>query len=110
MLGGVGFNGVLYRLRLVDLDGSYEYSKVISIRRSVESTVNIYPNPASDYIYVENTPTPYFTVQLIDAKGRIISTHLNTNKIAVKNMTNGVYYVQILSNEQNSMRKVVIQK
>ncbi|HXB91933.1 MAG TPA: T9SS type A sorting domain-containing protein [Puia sp.] len=41
-----------YRLQLVDRDGRYAYSEVRAVRSGMVSAVNIYPNPANDYVNV----------------------------------------------------------
>jgi hypothetical protein len=57
-----------YRLKQVDYDGQYEYSKVISLSNYTDLTVDVYPNPASDYLFV-NIPS----VDQIEVGLRIIS-------------------------------------
>ena len=52
-LAGVNSNVVYYRLRMVDVDHNYTYSKVIPVRLDQsENKISIYPNPASDYAVI----------------------------------------------------------
>jgi hypothetical protein len=42
-----------YRLKMVDLDGSYEYSNVIQIKRTGKSTIKAFPNPFTKNISIQ---------------------------------------------------------
>src|SRR5690606_24673273 len=48
-------NSLYYRLRIVDNDGSFEYSKVVSVNREqqVKQSLAVYPNPFSNHVNVE---------------------------------------------------------
>jgi len=65
-------NPILYRLRQVDLDGTFAYSDIVALTRAVDpDAVNVYPNPARDHIFVEGlTPGPF---RITDAAGREIA-------------------------------------
>jgi hypothetical protein len=45
-----------YRLKMVNKDGSYTYSFVVSVKRSSKTTLSIYPNPVKDVITVTYAP------------------------------------------------------
>ena len=50
-------NGVnYYRLKQLDFDGQFEYSKIeeVAIQQSNHSIINIYPNPVRDNLTIEN--------------------------------------------------------
>jgi subtilase family serine protease len=69
-LNGNGF----YRLKMIDIDGSFVYSDIINVNRSaINSGFTVYPNPATNYtnLYFNNTASPK-TMQLFDANGRLI--------------------------------------
>ncbi|TAK35083.1 MAG: T9SS type A sorting domain-containing protein [Saprospiraceae bacterium] len=50
---GAVFSGTTYyRLKQVDFDGRFEYSKVVSVNKNKDAgSLSIYPNPAADYLY-----------------------------------------------------------
>ncbi len=69
-----------YRLKIVDIDGSYDYSDVIVVKSTCfEQTVaitDVYPNPVVDKLFIQMTiPTTEREVQayIIDKMGRTVS-------------------------------------
>ena len=69
-----------YRLKIVDVDGAYDYSNVIVVKSTCfEQTVTItdvYPNPVMDKLFIQMTiPTTEREVQahIIDKMGRTVN-------------------------------------
>jgi|ERR1700722_7037843 len=98
-------NGVnYYRLKMVDLDGSYVYSQVSVVNSEVVQNVKVFPNPASNYIYITlGGSVPTSSVRLIDLNGKILqeqrlnSTTLNnTISMPVSNYAHGIYILQAI--------------
>jgi len=90
------FNGEnYYRLKQVDFDGKFEYSNIVNITReqSNSQVVNIYPNPASDFLTIKiDNPT---TFQIINEIGQIIITESisNAKVIDISNLSAGICWV-----------------
>lgn len=62
-----------YRLKMVDIDGAYDYSNIIAIRlANTNGDISIYPNPATDNISIEFNAlsTGTLTCNLLDVTGR----------------------------------------
>ena len=101
---------VFYRLKQVELNGEFEYSKTISIvnGKDILPQVIVYPNPITDHLYVaiESFENANTQLNITDITGKIIkdvTIHLNAgyNKFAIENLnelTNGIYMVNIVSN------------
>jgi hypothetical protein len=98
-----------YRLKDIDEDGIENWSQIIfSDCKNGVSDIQIYPNPATDYIKViapiyENT-----TLNIISLKGKIIKTLpliSNQNVISVKELTAGIYFIEIKGNHNNFLLK-----
>ena len=84
-----------YRLKMIDTDGSYEYSPVISVKaeQSVRSLV-VFPNPVRSELFV--TSASKATIHMIDAGGRLVKKILldaGTNRINVSDLSDGLYYI-----------------
>jgi CshA-type fibril repeat protein len=106
-------NVYYYRLKMVDLDGSYVYSKVVSARQTLEGTVNVFPNPAQSTLTVRCTE-PISSFRLISSLGKLIITQskLNSNQIdlPLTGLAAGVYVLQTTTNDGKSeSRKVVVE-
>lgn len=90
-----------YRLQILDLDGSYEYSHVIAITAGDGTPFHIAvnPNPAADYLFVMLTDAGSGEVQLriLDITGRRIAEFPGPNggnhtmKIDIAALARGIY-------------------
>jgi len=96
---------VYYRLKMVDGDGGYKYSNVVTITLPyVTGRINVFPNPASKEVNVTVAAPADGNVnwQLLDNTGRVI-LHNNTQmrkgnnnfSIRLTNIAVGIYYLKI---------------
>jgi len=87
-----------YRLKIVDIDQRYSYSPVISISNNSNNSLRLFPNPASDMIYIDAGSSLLHTrATLHDANGRLLQTILittNPQPIHLQHLTKGLYTVQ----------------
>jgi Secretion system C-terminal sorting domain len=67
-------NGMIYyRLKIVDVDGRFTYSKIIAIAAPVNNAIMIFPNPVNDKLYIRLGGIAGPTEILItDARGSVI--------------------------------------
>lgn len=64
-----------YRLKIIDRDGSFEYSNVINIFRQKEIKFSVFPNPTTGEftIFIESTnQKDDFTIRVFDAFGKSV--------------------------------------
>ncbi|MDP1726211.1 MAG: T9SS type A sorting domain-containing protein, partial [Bacteroidota bacterium] len=95
-----------YRIKQVDLDGKFSYSKTILIHSNyVSEEMIVGPNPAQDFIEVRNININE-PIELIDALGKIISIKLENDKIRLNSIPSGIYLLNAtsLNGERKSMR------
>jgi len=95
-----------YRLKMIDLDGSYEYSNVISLTSDCnESNLNLFPNPASIsdgklYVNVQANKEK-LDFRVIDVLGRTVKTFstdvevgiMNTITLDISGLAEGSYFL-----------------
>ncbi len=100
---------LFYRLKMVDLDGSFKYSKIINIENKLQSELKVYPNPTSDYFSILGNEH-FEKLQIVDAAGRIVKEYLpqNENKYELKGLGAGVYFVKIINREFLVTNKLII--
>lgn len=94
-----------YRLKSVDIDGKLTYSKVITINSNCKgsTTINVLPNPATDFIKVTGL-SGTSTIIILNAIGQQIAQVSNTQPsrdINVKNFASGTYTIQVVSDNGN---------
>lgn len=78
-----------------------------SVEENILNNVNIYPNPAEDFIMINSENVEY--VEVIDIYGRVVtSSEINgETRIDMSNFANGIYYVKLHSNGETAIQKVV---
>lgn len=98
-----------YRLKMIDLDGSFEYSNIKQIRIPFgDETVEVFPNPFSDIIFIKNKneTVALKNAELFDINGtKILEINLekNQSQISVKNIQNGIYVLKIYDEIGNAV-------
>ncbi len=79
-----------------------------------ESDFLIFPNPASDYINIKSNIPGGYTVTILNSNGKIILIkHISnpdpvTERIEIKNLAHGLYFVYVTSTVGTVVRKLVI--
>ena len=104
-----------YRLKPVDQDGKFVYSKVVKINFGKLPAIRISPNPASNWLYIslENINSTSL-LQVFDGKGQLVKqqsiTQGTANKaVSLAGLSRGLYTVKLLSQEKVLTQKLVIQ-
>ncbi|MBX7205213.1 MAG: T9SS type A sorting domain-containing protein [Bacteroidia bacterium] len=116
-----------YRLKQINLSGTYEYSKAIYVEAShIEkvlsplsvSTVLVYPYPASSYVNIEvkTDESTSFNVRVMDMMGKefscpVISKNNSGNKLTLgmDGLSNGMYMLVIQSGTTSVSKKIFLE-
>jgi hypothetical protein len=91
-------NGLnLYRLRIINKDSSQYYSKINSVIFDKKGNINIYPNPAKDYLMIEGLDKPA-VLKLMTISGREIMQMDNFEgpKLDLRYLQSGIYILKLL--------------
>jgi hypothetical protein len=113
-------NIIYYRLKQLDLDGQFTYSKVVSVNNNdnkAENVFEVFPNPFNTEfnIVVNATEAGNATVETIDLQGKVlVSKNFNTvnglNTLNINDLPNlnaGIYVVKVTVNGQTFVHKLV---
>lgn len=109
-------NTSYYRLKQVDYDGKYQYSRIISVSKDADSKIEVFPNPSNTGtvelkgINFENT----IGVAIYDVYGKEIlfknnQELISNHKIDLSEFGSGVYYVIVKQTHQTITKKIIIQ-
>jgi len=105
-------NGInLYRLKMVDRDGTFAYSRINSVHFAGLPTINIYPNPVASLLSVTPLNDEEITkIQIFNSTGKMIKETLKVSEpIDVTKIAGGIYSVRIIyTNGSTDNRKVII--
>ncbi len=112
-----------YRLRMVDVDGRYFYSKILSVQKNTSGNkvVLIYPNPAFSDLTMQLTTggqNEKVVVNIIDNSGRVVinkifvlPSGLNYLLIdGIDKLPSSIYMVKVKSPSVDAVEKLVIGK
>ncbi len=94
-LGGTS----IYRLKMIDLDETFAYSKSISVEVRNLLTISVYPNPASEFVRIETSAGEQVERVLIhNARGIAMfsSKGVPAHPISVKDLSPGIYVVSVM--------------
>lgn len=86
-----------YRLKQVDQDGKFVYSKIVSVRRGiVDKSLVIYPNPATDQILLRLPDQTISETTLYDLHGKQVLRQTDgSNQIPLSSLKAGVYVIDV---------------
>lgn len=109
----------LYRLKMVDMDGTFSYSHKTNLNfenlnNGDALQVAVYPNPSSDRIFLKEVDlSDVKRVTLVDLNGKTVynSSQVTSNGISVSSLATGMYVLSITNRDGSSHNhKVLIRK
>lgn len=90
-----------YRLKQIDLDGTYTFSKTISVRFERGIKISVYPNPVTDLLRIESDE-PLNSFEVFNQGGirlqsiaKPINTGLNSHVVDLSSSPPGVYLLKV---------------
>ncbi len=107
-----------YRLKMVDIDGSFSYSKIIFLQKEAKSLAisQFYPNPSSEFAFIDfnSKRKDSYQITALDLTGRTLQFDLislnegeETIKYAINNLPKGLSIIQIQSEKETVYRKLI---
>lgn len=100
-----------YRLKMVDMDETFAYSKIVSVHIEDGEENAIYPNPAINTITFKKGLAPGAKVRVLDTSGKVKSIHLNpSGTIQFENLPSGQFFVEVEDSKTQVKRYKVIKK
>ena len=96
-------NLLFYRLKQVDLDGSFTYSEIVRVTTNSNIRVKVYPNPASAILQVKNiNPAEDELVQIVSGDGKIFIQQNATAdmQVNIKSLNAGLYILRLIKKDK----------
>ncbi len=101
--------GILfYRLKQVDVDGSYAYSRIVKVSMP-DTPLIISPNPAENSITI-NGLSQNWDIEVVNAAGVVIQRTRNQHHIDSKQLPAGLYVVRVTTQNGYTVSKKIIKK
>lgn len=102
-----------YRLKQIDIDGTFEYSPVRSVWLELANSIKIYPNPVKDHLTISGL-TGKEQIRVYDLPGRLVYQTVAGNPEVTMSLAQygeGIYYLQIITSDGHAMsHKILIMK
>lgn len=96
-----------YRLKQVDIDGSIQYSKIISQDYSMDELVAFYPVPTVGRLYVKSEGG-LKRIKIFDLNGKqLVNNETNGSEMDIAHLKTGTYIVELIENGKSTFQKIV---
>lgn len=109
-------NGInYYKLVQVDNDGKTTDLGIKTLTLNLTPyTVSLYPNPTTNQVNISFTQGTFHSAKLVNVNGQVLQTATigktqQTVTFSLSNYPNGLYFIQLQGNRQNSVQKVIKQ-
>jgi len=91
---------VYYRLKMIDNDGQFTYSTVLTIDGKQDHFVALYPNPANDYLLIaaDDAGLVHTRIRITDPVGRLVkqaTIDALPYRLSLEQLPAGLYYLQL---------------
>lgn len=116
-------NEIYYRLKQIDLNGTYEYSQEIMVSKTVPSDFTLmqnFPNPfnPSTLINYSIPRNSFVMLKVYDSNGSEVATLVSENKVSgnytvnfnASDLASGIYYYTINAGSFREARKMILMK
>jgi lysophospholipase L1-like esterase len=101
----------LYRLKMIDVDGQYKYSKTAMVNMNNKASYSISPNPAKDNITLLVNKNGPLILQVIDINGKIVKTNFllgSVHNIDVSDLKKGLYLIRLNMASETYTEKLIV--
>lgn len=90
------------------------YNTTLGVKKSLMSSLSVYPNPAKDVVNVANSDSAAINnVQITDVNGRIVKTanykSVTNAQVNIADLASGVYIMSVTSDNGTTTKKIVKQ-
>ena len=110
-----------YRLKMINTDGTFRYSKVVNINSDLKDVdfYLVYPNPFSTNVQVrvESDRSEQIMMRIVNMEGKTIKVQTATVQSGINNiiindvagLQRGIYYFEITTSVKTSRTKIIRQ-
>ena len=81
----------------------------INNNEDFNSLFNVYPNPANEYVKIQNKTKEEYRLEVLSTEGKILKTSILKNEINMKigNLTKGVYFIKLYNEKESYFTKLI---
>ena len=107
----------LYRLRLVDKNGNYEYSKIVTIKSSTTPRLTVFPNPNKGTFTLSGVKAIELRagLRIYNSTGQQVGFSISstdeivgTATITLRGATKGIYFIEVNTSNGKQMERLYV--
>jgi hypothetical protein len=108
-------NSSYYRLKMVDLDGAFKYSYIVSIKSKLNANISLSPNPVKNNLMIQHPKViTEGHIQVISANGQLLkdvklATNAVISNVDMSGFTSGLYHIVFKSGSEMFNKTVIKQ-
>ena len=72
------------------------------------NSINVYPNPASDIIYISSSIN-IEAIKMFDVLGKQVLTSYENKELKVDHLQSGIYFLKLFTNNGSATKKIIIE-
>ncbi len=96
-----------YRLKMVDFDGTTDYSKIVSVQSYGKGNVKIYPTVTADNLVVEGAKS----VTIVNMMGQVVlQREMNGSVVSLQELPKGIYIVKGEATEGGTFLEKIVKE
>jgi hypothetical protein len=99
-----------YRLKMMDSDGSFEYSKIVAIKNTASRRLQILSNPVSSILTLNRLTIG--SIELVDIHGKVlqkVQVKTATLNLNLSSYSGGVYFIRYSNERGTEVYRIVKQ-
>lgn len=103
---------VYYRLKIIGVAGDIKYSDIVVVQKSGNTLITVYPNPAANEILLSGL-TNTSASKVVNSMVQIVlqqKTNASSFSIDVSKLPKGLYFVEVLSTDNSSIKQSFIKQ
>ncbi len=98
-----------YRLKQVEVDGSFSYSEIVSVNSKAPTNIRVYPNPTTGLVTIDGLQDCEATIIVRNAQGQdVLESLLQDNALNLSSLSSGLYTLQIVCGGQVLVERVAV--
>lgn len=104
-----------YRLKMVEQDGTFKYSFIISLKAKLTTNISVSPNPVKNFVMIQHPKAGVAAhIQIISATGQMIrdirlSANAVISNVDMSGLTNGLYHI-VFKNGAEIFSKTILKQ
>lgn len=96
-----------YRLKSIDNDGSFAYSKTVAIETGKgKKSIKIFPTNTEGVVHIQNDDLTGVNVSVFNAMGQLVYANKSTNSVDLSGIVAGLYFIEVQTGNGKVVEKV----